>query len=83
VEIAIYSAAGAYIGFLYGATTGTLQMLRWGYASTVKLPLKTLALGFRGAYKASGQVCSFYNSRGQAVSFLAQIALIKLLFKGR
>ena len=83
VEVAVYSAAGAYVGFLYGATAGTMQMLRWSYASTVKVPLKTLAWGLGGAYKASGQLCSLYNGRGQVVSFLAQVALVKFLFKGR
>ena len=83
VEVLMYSAAGAYVGFLYGSAAGTLHALRWSYASTVKLPLAVLAWGLRGAGKTSGQLCSFYNSRGQAVSFLAQIALIKTLFKGR
>ena len=83
VEVAVYSAAGAYVGFLYGATAGTMQMLRWSYASTVKVPLKTLAWGLGGACKASGQLCSLYNGRGQVVSFLAQVALVKFLFKGR
>ena len=83
VEVLMYSAAGAYIGFMYGSAAGTLHALRWSYASTVKLPLAVLAWGLRGAGKTSGQLCSFYNSRGQAVSFLAQIALIKTLFKGR
>ena len=79
----MYSAAGAYVGFLYGATVGTLRMLRWSYASTVRMPLKTLAWVLGGTVKASGQLCSLYNSRGQVVSFLAQVALIKVLFKGR
>ena len=49
VEVAAYSAAGAYVGFLYGSTLGTLQMLRWSYASTVKLPVRALTLACIGA----------------------------------
>ena len=49
VEVAAYSAAGAYVGFLYGSTLGTLQMLRWSYASIVKLPVRTLTWACRGA----------------------------------
>ena len=40
-------------------------------------------LGTQGSNKDLCQLCSFYNSRGQAASFLAQVALIKTLSKGQ
>ncbi|BDA50147.1 probable E3 ubiquitin-protein ligase MARCH2 at N-terminal half [Coccomyxa sp. Obi] len=90
VEVAVCSAAGAYLGFLYGSSVGTLRLLHWAVSVTLAVPLRTCGLlqgGLSKALSRGGLVLSSIfcgsKSKASASTFLVQVCLIRFLFGRR